>query len=75
MTVRVQFFLLNIRLSHSKSKLIQMRYLFIRYLIEDKLLILEKICGSKNPIDMLTKGVIIEKLKLCTALVDLLAKV
>ena len=51
-----------------------MRCLFIRYLVEDKLLILEKICGSKNPIDMLTKGVTIEKLKLCIALVDLLAK-
>ena len=74
MTVRVQFFLLNIRLSHSKSKHIQMRYLFIRYLVEYKLLILEKICGSKNPIDMLTKSVTIEKLKLCTTLVDLLAK-
>ncbi|RVX04667.1 Retrovirus-related Pol polyprotein from transposon TNT 1-94 [Vitis vinifera] len=32
---------------------------------EDKLVILEKICGSKNPTDMLTKGVTIEKLKLC----------
>ena len=73
-TVRVQFFLLNIHLSHSKSKHIQMRYFFIRYLIEDKLLILEKIYGSKNPTDMLTEGVTIEKLKLCTTLVDLLAK-
>ena len=33
---------------HSKSKHIQMRYHFIRYLIEDKLVILEKISGSKN---------------------------
>ena len=46
---------------------------FIRYLVEDKLVILEKICGSKNSADMLTKGVTIEKLKLCAALVDLLA--
>ena len=33
---------------HSKSKHIQMRYNFICYLVEDKLVILEKICGSKN---------------------------
>ena len=51
-----------------------MRYHFIRYHVEDGLLILEKICKSKNPIDMLTKGVTIEKLKQCTTLVDLLAK-
>ena len=58
---------------HSKSKHIQTKYHFIRYLVEDKLVILEKICGSKNPIDMLTKGVTIEKLKLCAASIGLLA--
>nr|CAN71419.1 hypothetical protein VITISV_018564 [Vitis vinifera] len=58
---------------HSKSKHIQTKYHFIRYLIEDKLVILEKIYGSKNPADMLTKGVTIEKLKLCTASIGLLA--
>ncbi|KAL6332866.1 hypothetical protein AAG906_017135 [Vitis piasezkii] len=51
---------------HSKSKHIQTKYHFIRYLVEDKLVILEKICGSKNSADMLTKGVTIEKLKLCS---------
>ena len=50
-----------------------MRCHFIRYLIEDKLVILEKICESKNPVDILTKGVTIEKLKLCAASIDLLA--
>ena len=49
---------------YSKSKHIQTKYHFIRYLVEDKLVILEKICGSKNPADMSTKGVTIEKLKL-----------
>ncbi|RVW86258.1 hypothetical protein CK203_043209 [Vitis vinifera] len=39
----------------------------------DKLVILEKICGSKNPIDMLTKGVTIEKLKLCATSIGFLA--
>ena len=58
---------------HSKSKHIQTKYHFIRYLVEDKLLILEKICGSKNPADMLTKSVTIEKLKLCAASVSLIA--
>jgi len=50
-----------------------MRYHFIHYLIEDELLILEKIFGSKNLADMLTKGVTIEKLKLCIASIGLLA--
>ena len=58
---------------HSKSKHIQTKYHFIRYLVEDKLVILEKIYGSKNLTDMLTKGVTIEKLKLCAASVGLLA--
>ena len=58
---------------HSKSKHIQTKYNFIRYLVEDKLVIHEKICESKNPTDMLTKGVTIEKLKLCATSVGLLA--
>ena len=58
---------------HSKSKHIQTKYHFIRYLVEDKLVILEKIYGSKNSTDMLTKGVTIEKLKLYAASVGLLA--
>ena len=58
---------------HSKSKHIQTKYYFICYLVEDKLVILKKICGSKNLADMLTKGVTIEKLKLCVTSVGLLA--
>ena len=58
---------------HLKSKHIQTKYHFIRYLVEDKLVIFEKIYGSKNPADMLTKGVTIKKLKLFVALVGLLA--
>ena len=58
---------------HSKSKHIQTKYHFNRYLVEDKLVILENICGSKNPTDMLTKGVIIKKLKLGAASIGLLA--
>ena len=66
-------FLVKNLVFHSKSKHMQTKYHFIRYLVEDKLVILEKICGSKNPTNMLTKGVTMEKLKLCAALVGLLA--
>ena len=58
---------------HSKLKHIQTKYHFFHYFVEDKLVILEKICESKNSVDMLTKDVTIKKLKLCTASVDLLA--
>ena len=58
---------------HSKSKHIQTKYHFICYLVEDKLVILEKIYGSKNLANMLTKGVTIEKLKLCVTSIGLLA--
>ncbi|KAL9266778.1 Retrovirus-related Pol polyprotein from transposon TNT 1-94-like protein, partial [Drosera capensis] len=42
---------------HAKTKHIQLRYHFIRGLISDGTLSLRKILGSKNPADMLTKGV------------------
>jgi len=42
-------------------------YHFIWSLIEDGVLKLVKIIGSKNPADMLTKPVTTEKLELCTA--------
>ena len=58
---------------HLKSKHIQTKYHFIRYLVEDNLVTLEKICRSKNPADMLTKGVTIEKLKLYATSIGLLA--
>jgi hypothetical protein len=58
---------------HSRTKHIQLRYHFIRSLLESEQLLLEKICGTENPADMLTKGVTIEKLKLCTTSVGLLA--
>ncbi|KAK3036936.1 hypothetical protein RJ639_030901 [Escallonia herrerae] len=40
---------------HSRTKHIQLRYHFIRSLLEDEQLNLEKIEGIKNPADMLTK--------------------
>ena len=47
---------------HSKTKNIQLRYHFIRFVLEDGHLKLEKIHTSQNPADMLTKGVTREKL-------------
>jgi hypothetical protein len=42
---------------HSKTKHIQFRYHFTRFILEDGQLKLEKIHTSQNPADMLTKGV------------------
>ena len=56
---------------HSRTKHIGLRYHFIRSLLEDGVLILEKIQGSKNPADMLTKTLTREKLELCSTSVGL----
>jgi hypothetical protein len=56
---------------HSRTKHIRLRYHFVRSLLEDDVLTLEKIKGSKNPADMLTKTVTTEKLKLCSTSVGL----
>ena len=56
---------------HSRTKHIDIRYHFIRSLIEEDVLWLVKIAGSKNPADMLTKPVTTEKLELCAASVGL----
>jgi hypothetical protein len=57
---------------HSRTKHIGLRYHFIRSLLEDEVITLIKIQGSKNPADMLTKVVTIDKLKLCSTSVGLL---
>ncbi|CAA0810649.1 Unknown protein [Striga hermonthica] len=41
---------------HSRTKIIGIRYQFIRSLLEDEVLTLKKIVGSKNPRNMLMKG-------------------
>ena len=56
---------------HSRTKHIDLRYHFIRSLIEEGVLKLVKIAGSKNPVDMLTKPITTEKLELCAASVSL----
>ena len=57
---------------HSKTKHIQLRYHFIRSVLEDGQLKLEKIHTNDNPIDMLTKVVTMEKLNSSLAFVGLL---
>ena len=57
---------------HSKTKHIQLRYHFIRSVLEDGQLKLEKIHTNDNPADMLTKVVTREKLNSSSASVGLL---
>ena len=57
---------------HSKTKHIQLRYHFIRLVLEDGWLKLEKIHTHDNPADMLTKVVTREKLNSSSASVGLL---
>ena len=56
---------------HARTKHIDLRYHFIRSLLEEGSLLLVKILGSKNPADMLTKPVTVDKLKLCSTSVGL----
>jgi hypothetical protein len=56
---------------HARTKHIDLRYHFIRSLLEDGDLLLEKILGDRNPADMLTKSVTVQKLKLCSTSVGL----
>ena len=46
---------------HSNTKHIQLKYHFIRFVLEDELLKLETIHTSQNDANMLTKVVTIEK--------------
>ena len=56
---------------HSRTKHIQLKYHFIRSVLEDGELKLEKIHSSQNPADMLTKVVTREKLRICSVSVGL----
>ena len=53
---------------HSRLKHIEVRYNWLRLVIEQQSFELEKIHTYKNPADMLTKVVSREKLKLCVGL-------
>nr|GEV00180.1 retrovirus-related Pol polyprotein from transposon TNT 1-94 [Tanacetum cinerariifolium] len=52
---------------YDRTKHIKTRYHYIRELVSEWMLSLKKILGAKNPVDMLTKVVTTEKLKLCAA--------
>ncbi|GJQ89640.1 retrovirus-related pol polyprotein from transposon TNT 1-94 [Tanacetum coccineum] len=52
---------------HGRTKHIKIRYHYIRELVSEGTISLKKILRAKNPADMLTKVVTIEKLKLCAA--------
>eukprot|EP00253_Pinus_taeda_P007700 PITA_07700 len=57
--------------SHSRTKHIQLKYHFIRSVLEDGELKLEKIHSSQNPADMLTKVVTRKKLRTCSVSIGL----
>ena len=56
---------------HSCSKHIEVRYNWLRLVIEQQSFELEKIHTDENPVDMLTKIVSREKLKLCVGLANM----
>jgi hypothetical protein len=58
---------------HSNPKHIHLRYHFIRSILEDRHLKLEKIHTSQNPVDTLTKGVTKLKMSSCSVSVGLQA--
>jgi hypothetical protein len=58
---------------HSRTKHIDIRYHFIRTMLEEGSFKLEKIHTNKNPADMLTKSVPREKLKFCSASLSLIS--
>ena len=52
---------------HSRTKHIKLRYHFVRDHISEGTFNLKKILGARNPADMFTKVVTVNKLKLCMA--------
>ena len=56
---------------HSRSKHTEVRYHWLRLVVEQQSLELEKIHTDENPADILSKVVSKEKLKLCVELVGM----
>ena len=56
---------------HSRSKHIEVRYHWLRLVVEQQSFELEKIHRDENPANMLTKVVLREKLELCAGLADM----
>ena len=59
---------------HARTKHIQVRYHFIKSTFKDGVLMLENILGSRNPTYMLTKTVLVKKLKSSVISVGLLRR-
>ena len=55
-------------LFHAKTKHIEVKYHFIREMLEDKLMKLVKVHTDDNPADLLTKGLPPERFAHCRAL-------
>ena len=53
---------------HAKTKHIEVKYHFIREMLEDKLMKLVKVHTDENPADLLTKGLSIEQFAHCQAI-------
>ena len=64
-------YLANNSAFHSRTKHIQIKYHFIRSVLEYGQLKLEKIHTSQNPADMLINVVTREKLRICSVSIDL----
>ena len=56
---------------HLQSKHIEVRYHWLRLVVEQQSFELEKIYTNENPADMLTKVVSREKLKFCVGLASM----
>ena len=56
---------------HAKTKHVDVKYHFIREVLEDKLLQLAKVHTSENPADLLTKGLSSERFAHCRALMGI----
>ncbi|KAI5068127.1 hypothetical protein GOP47_0016472 [Adiantum capillus-veneris] len=56
---------------HAKTKHVDVKYHFIREVLEDKRLQLAKIHTTKNPGDFLTKGLSSERFAHCRALMGI----
>ena len=50
---------------HAKTKHIDVQYHFVRDMVEDKKVLLEKVDTMKNVVDSLTKSISIEKFSWC----------
>ena len=59
---------------HSRTKHIDVRYHWIREVMDQQLMTLVKIHTKENPADMLTKVITLEKLKLCRDIAGVIVK-